>query len=458
MVRRIPQPVPFPSPVNSDDERQSEPTQRAFNAPSQRRRRLLVIAYYFPPMGLSGVQRISKLVKYLPEHGWDITVLTVGDVGYFAHDYSLLEEVQNAGVRIERTRTLDPLRLFSRKGTIKMPRDGSRRLLSGITHTFLQPDNKIGWKRFAIRKAKELAAVEPFDAILATAPPFTDFLIGYELRQSLGTPLVVDYRDPWVDNRNYFYATPMHRRYATQLEQRVLRNADGIVVVNRKIKEKLIARYQFLTHTSVEIIPNGFDSEDIEEARRIPIERASKMRLTYSGHFDAKRSPEYLFQGLANVFAANPSARDEIEARFVGHFHESFRKMASKFGVSSAIHTTGYLDHRDSVRQLLASDVLWLTIFDPTITPGKIYEYMGTGRPILALAPDGAVRSALRGYGASLAVEPTDVEGITRAIGDLHEKWKSRTLPDGDVDRAAEFDQRTLTEKLARILAHTLRI
>jgi glycosyltransferase involved in cell wall biosynthesis len=426
--------------------------------PARRRRRLLVIAYYFPPMGLSGVQRIAKLVKYLPEHGWDVTVLTVGDVGYFAHDYSLLEEVHGAGVRIERTKTLDPLRLFRRKGTIRMPSDGSRRFLSGVTHTFLQPDNKIGWKRFALRRARELAADEPFDAILATAPPFTDFLIGHELRQSLGAPLIVDYRDPWVDNRNYFYATPLHRRYATGLEQRVLRSSDGIVVVNRKIKEKLIARYPFLTHTSVEIIPNGYDPEDVAEASMIPLERPKKMRLTYSGHFDAGRTPEYLFQALANVFAANPGARDEIEACFVGHFHESFMKMAAKIGVSSAVVTTGYLEHRDSVRQLLASDVLWLTIYDPTITPGKIYEYMGTGRPILALAPEGAVRTALRGYGAAITVEPTDVGAIASAITELHRQWRERALPRGNPERADEFDQRKLTGQLARILAYTLRI
>jgi glycosyltransferase involved in cell wall biosynthesis len=440
----------------NNDERHNETVRIV--SPARRRRRLLVIAYYFPPMGLSGVQRIAKLVKYLPEHGWDITVLTVGDVGYFAHDYSLLEEVHEAGITIERTKTLDPLRLFRRKGTIKMPSDGSRRFLSGLTHTFLQPDNKIGWKRYALRRAKELHAAEPFDAMLATAPPFTDFLIGHELRQALGIPLLVDYRDPWLDNRNYFFATPLHRRYASNLEKRVLKSADAIVVVNRKIKEKLIARYPFLTHTSVEIIPNGYDSEDIVEASRRSFERSTRMRLTYSGHFDAGRSPEYLFQALANVFAANPAARDEIEACFVGHFHESFAKMASKLGVSSAVVTTGYLDHRDSVRRLLESDVLWLTIYDPTITPGKIYEYMGTGKPVLALAPEGALRHALRGYEAATVVEPTDVEAITRAITDLHAKWRAGALPRGNSARAEEYDQRRLVERLARVLAYTLRI
>ncbi|MBC8144788.1 MAG: glycosyltransferase family 4 protein [bacterium] len=436
----------------------SEPQARSQTAPARRRRRLLVIAYYFPPMGLSGVQRIAKIVKYLPEHGWDVTVLTVGDVGYFAHDYSLLEETLGAGVRIERTKTLDPLRLFRRKGTIKMPSDQNRRLLSGATHTFLQPDNKIGWKRFALKRARELAADEPFDAIFSTAPPFTDFLIGHELRQSLGIPLIVDYRDPWLDNRNYFFATPLHRRYATNLEKRILKSADSIVVVNRKIKEKLIARYPFLTHTSVEIIPNGFDPDDIEEASRKPIELPRKFRLTYSGHFDAGRTPEHLFKALAELFAANPAARDEVEVRFVGHFHEAFQKTATRLGVSNAVVPTGYVDHRESVRHLMASDVLWLTIFDPTITPGKIYEYMGTAKPILALAPDGALRHVLRGYGAATIVEPTDVAAITRALTDLYSKWRTGSLPRGSAEHAREFDQRRLVEQLARIIAHTPRI
>lgn len=409
-------------------------------------------------MGLSGVQRIAKIVKYLPDHGWDITVLTVGDVGYFAHDYSLLEEVLGSGVRIERTKTLDPLRLFRRRGTIKMPSDSNRRLLSGATHTFLQPDNKIGWKRYALKRAQEIFAKEPFDAIFATAPPFTDFLIGHELRQSLGVPLIVDYRDPWVDNKNFFYATPLHRRYAASLEKRVLKSADCIIVVNRKIKEKLIARYQFLTHTSVEIIPNGFDPEDIDEASRMPMERSRKMRLTYSGHFDAGRSPDYLFSALAEVFAKNASARDEIELCFVGHFHGAFHKSATRAGVASSVVTTGYVDHRESVRYLMASDVLWLTIYDSAITPGKIYEYMGTRKPILALAPEGALKSVLRGYGAATVVAPNEVEAISRAISALHGQWRSGTLPVGSAEHASEFDQRRLVEQLARSVAHTLRI
>lgn len=446
--RRAPEPPPHV--------RSSSSPRRADGANG--RRKLLVIAYYYPPMGLSGVLRIAKFTKYLRTVGWDPTVLTVGDVGYFAYDYSLLEEVLESGVKIERTRTVDPLSLFKKKGTIKMPPDGRRRLLSGLTHVFLQPDNKIGWKRFAVKRAMELAEREHFDAILATAPPFTCFLVGLELQQKLGLPLVVDYRDPWTDNRNYFYATPMHKGYASAQEEAVLKNAEGVVVVNRKIKEKLIARYPFLTHEGVHIIPSGYDPQDFRLAARFPMPKSRKMRFTYSGLFDARRTPKFLFTALAKIFAEHPEMRDEIELCFIGTFQESFRKMAQQLGVSSAIVTPGYVEHYQAVRYLMASDVLWLTMYDPTITPGKVYEYMGSRKPILALAPEGIVRSVLGGYGAATCVDPEDVDAIAGAIHTLYGQWSAGTLPKGNEALAQEHDQRALTERLARVLAYSLRI
>ncbi|MGE3799517.1 MAG: glycosyltransferase family 4 protein [Candidatus Kapaibacterium sp.] len=420
--------------------------------------RLLVIAYYFPPMGLSGVFRVSKFVKYLPETGWFPTVLTVGDVGYYVHDYALLQEVEEAGVEIVRTKTLDPLRVAGRKKkTIPMPPDRSRRLLTGISHTFLQPDNKIGWKRYAVREGLRILEEEKYDAILATAPPFTDFLIGLELSRATGVPLVVDYRDPWLDNKHYFYATPFHRHYAARMEQEVLKHSEGIVVVNRKIKEQLIARWPFLTHESVHIIPSGFDPMDLVTAQPERV-KGKKMRFTYSGLFDARRTPRFFFEALGKVFAKIPESRDEIEMCFIGTFRDSYRKMATKFGVSSALVTPGYVEHREVMDWLLSSDVLWLTMYDPTITPGKVYEYMGTRKPILALAPEGIVRNVLDNYGAAVTVMPDKVEGIAEAIEQMYLAWKSNLLPVGDEEKSSSHDARILTGQLARLLAHSMRL
>jgi len=153
------------------------------------RGRVLIISYYFPPIGLSNVLRIARLAKHLTEFGWDPTVLTVNDVGYFAQDFSLLEEVLERGVQVERTQTMDPVRLLGNKRMKKVPVERYRGFLRGVSHTFLQPDNKIGWKRYALQRAVELMEEHPFDVVLATAPPFTDFMIGRELQKRYGLPL-----------------------------------------------------------------------------------------------------------------------------------------------------------------------------------------------------------------------------------------------------------------------------
>jgi glycosyltransferase involved in cell wall biosynthesis len=420
--------------------------------------KVLVIAYYFPPLGLSGVFRIAKFVKYLPQYDWHATVLTVGDVAYYAHDEALLREVEESGARIVTTRTLDPLSIAGKRTSkLRVPPDRLKRILRGITHVFLQPDNKIGWKRHAVRKGLELLNEEPYDAILATAPPFTDFLIGLELSQKSGVPLVVDYRDPWLENKHFFYATPMHRRYAARLEEMVLKSAEAIVVVNRRIKEQLISRWRFLTHEAVRIIPSGYDRSDIERAEPERF-RSGKLRLTYSGLFDARRSPRVFFEALSKVFARFPEARDDIDACFVGTFRKSHRKLAEKMGVATALVTPGYVEHRRVMDWLLSSDVLWLTIFDPSITPGKLYEYMGTGKPILALAPEGAVRTVLADYKAATCVDPKDADAIAEQIERYWRAWSAGELPTGSTEVTREFDCRATTGELARVLSHSMKL
>jgi hypothetical protein len=162
-------------------------------------RKVLVIAYYFPPMGLSGVQRTVKFTKFLPKYGWKPTVLTIEPTGYYAFDETLLEEVKKAGVKIVRTHSYDINRLFKKRGVVKMPSEGIRKILQFFGDLFFIPDTKIGWKSTAIKTASELIKEERFDLIFATAPPQTDFLVGVELKRRFEIPLVIDYRDAWLD-------------------------------------------------------------------------------------------------------------------------------------------------------------------------------------------------------------------------------------------------------------------
>ncbi|MBK9248685.1 MAG: hypothetical protein IPM69_11355 [Ignavibacteria bacterium] len=145
-------------------------------------KKVLVLAYYFPPLGLSGVQRTLKFVKYLPLFGWEPTVITVGESGYYAKDDTLLAEL-DPGIRIIRTHSMDANSIIKNKGTIAIPHEKIRKLLSRISDFILIPDSKIGWKKSTLKAAIALLSTEKFDVIYATAPPQTAFLIGADFKE-----------------------------------------------------------------------------------------------------------------------------------------------------------------------------------------------------------------------------------------------------------------------------------
>lgn len=424
---------------------------------------VLVIAYYFPPMGLSGVQRTLKFVKYLPQYGWRPIVLTAGETPYYAHDESLLEEIQpliDAGsIRIART-TESGVPGGGKKRAWKMPSTKMQRLRSRVIQTIYQPDSRIRWKRPAIALAEKIIREEHIDAIFTTAPPFTDFLIARELSRKYNIPYLMDYRDAWVGNSVLnFYATPFHKAYARNLEYECLRGSSAITVVNRWMKEVLLKQHDFLSHNDVTILPHGYDREDIALAEPIAHAEAdrSKFRLTYSGILGAYyvgRVPQTLFQGLKIASERDQHLKRDLELIFVGVFQDEYRKAATDAGLGGNLRVLDYRPHVDSVAQLLSSDVLWLAMSEDVSAPGKLYEYIGTRKPILGLVPKGSqAEKMLQEYGAGYPVAPNDAKAIAEQILILYGKWKTGALRTEPHDAfVRQFDRRVLTKEVARQL------
>jgi glycosyltransferase involved in cell wall biosynthesis len=412
-------------------------------------RRVLVIAYYFPPMGLSGVQRTLKFVKYLPQFGWHPTVLTVAPGGYFAKDESLLAELHSPEIRIERTENAGPGKLFAKKEIVKLPSERSRKFLSRVSDTFFIPDNKIGWRKRAVAKAIELHKESPFDLIFATAPPFTDFLIGADVKAKINKPLVFDYRDPWLDYPFRFYPTPFHRWGHYLLERKALRVSSHVITTNRRVKETLIARYPFLTYHDVDIVSQGFDPEDFKingAIERVP----GKMRMTYAGIFWEDRVPDFFLQALHDLFEEKPGLRDKVEACFVGNFRDENLKIVEQLGLKDTVRVLGYLPHKECVRQLMGSDVLWMIVGDEFGSPGKTYEYIGAGKPILGCVPEGFLKSAILETGGKV-VAPDDVGGIKSAIDEYITQFEKKALKGPNPDVVEKYSRVNLTGQLVKI-------
>lgn len=423
----------------------------------ERTRNVLVIAYYFPPMGLSGVQRTLKFVKYLPKFGWQPTVVTVTPTGYFAEDRSLLEELPR-NMDVIRIGSLDPNRLFRRKGVIKLPSEPLRKVFTFLSDMVFIPDNKIGWKRNVLRQIDRILQGKKFHLIFATAPPFTDFLIGKTLHERYDIPLVVDYRDVWHEYPYKYYPTPLHRYLNFRFEQTVLDAASAVVTTNRRVKELLLNRYRFLHYDDVKIIPQGYDPADFVNGsvsrRRAPRRRKKpKFRIAHAGTFYGDRSPAYFLSGVKQAMADHPSIKGNIEIHFVGAFRDVDRKTIAALGLDDVVRIHGYLDHRECIKELVASDVLWLTLGNDRQSPGKVYEYLGARKPILACVPEGFIGQTIVEAGAGLVVKPDDVGAIAKAIIDFFKKQRRGTLARPRKDVVERYNRINLTEELARMFS-----
>lgn len=419
-------------------------------------RRVLVIAYYFPPMGLSGVQRTLKFVKYLPQYNWHPTVLTVDPRGYLAKDDSLLEDLNGRPVRIVRTPAAGPGRVLAKKEVVTLPPERTRKLLSRVSDTFFFPDNKIGWRSTAVAKALELHAETPFDLIFATAPPFTDFLVGADVKRRINRPLVFDYRDPWLDYPFRWYPTPLHRMRHRSLERKALKASSHVVTTNRRVKELILQRYRFLTYHDVDIIPQGFDPEDFPPEypppgdAKVARTRHRKMRITYAGIFWEDRVPDYFLQALHDLYEQRPRIRGRIEAVFLGTFREENLRLVTKLGLQDSVTVLGYLSHRETVQHLVSSDVLWMIVGDDMGSPGKTYEYIGARKPILGCAPDGFIRNAILEAGG-VVVPPTDAAAIRRAIEQYFLQFERNQLRPPPEEVVRKYDRVALTLSLVRV-------
>lgn len=423
---------------------------------------VLVLAYYFPPMGLSGVQRIAKFVKYLPDHGWRPTVIATGPVAYYAHDQTLLDELEERGTEIIRTSGSDPNSVLKDKGTVKMPRERLRKLMGKISNTFFIPDNKKGWAKQALAVARELCQERHFDMIFVSGPPFSTMMAGAQLSAEFNIPLVLDYRDLWFGNQFHYYLTPWHAHKHKKLEHQTLARASKVTVTNRKIKERLIHTYPHLEFNDVMILPHGYDPADLANAVQRPqqITPSSAFKLTYAGIFYDVVTPVHFFKAVKRVRKERPDI--ELELHFAGLLRDEYRKKARRMKLDDIIVDHGYLDHGDTVRLLLESDALWMMVGNTknadTISSGKLYEYFGARKPLLISVPDGALKKDAEKYGAAWITEPDDVKAIAAVIIEMYDAWKKRSLPAPNEAFVKQFDRYALTGELARVLASSLRV
>lgn len=423
-------------------------------------KKVLVIAYYYPPMGLSGVQRTLKFTKYLPDYDWQPIVLTSSPRSFYAYDEGMLGEIDTEKVLIYRTAqgsAAGKKEIVNNRKISKFRSYFVQKIARAILQTIYQPDSKIRWKKPALELGRKILSEHKVDVIYATAPPFTDFLVAKQLSDEFGIPYVVDYRDVWIDNPFHFFATPFHKMYAVGLEKEILTYAKQVIVTNRRTKELLLKRYSMMKHDDISIIAHGYDEEDFSPVRHIKPD-PKHFTITHSGLFQDNRNPKYFLKALSQFLADTPEAKSKVKANFIGLMRPGHQKYVKKYGLEDVVKQFGYLSHAETVEQLMLSDVLWLMLNDTVRSPGKLYEYFGAKKPILACLPDGTMKKLAIDTKAAICTSPKDVAAIKEAISKFYGMWKKGLLPVPDAQYVQSFDRHRLTAHLAKELSTAMEI
>ena len=397
--------------------------------------RVLIISYYFPPAGGAGVQRVLSFVRHLPAYGWEPLVLTVEGGSFFNRDEVSLARVP-PDVPVYRARTLEPFALYNRlrgrPAEEPLPvgyvgKDATSgvlgRLAAFVRANLFIPDARVGWLPFAVRAAKHLIRRRAVDAILTSSPPQTVQLIGLCAARATGVPWVADFRDPWT--RIFYNADLPRTRAARKLDERLeracVKRANRLVVINEMVRDSLGPFAEGAT-----ILPNGFEGEDF--AGEVPVV-SDRFTLVYMGNLIPVHETATLFHVLGETVRENRDFREALSLVFVGNVHDGARQELEGNGLIDRTTFTGFLPHDEALR-LLRSATIPLFIGAGDLVSAKIYEYLATGRPLLALAPPGGeVDRLLHEVGVPGAVDHGDAEGVRTRLHALFSQWKAGTLP-----------------------------
>jgi hypothetical protein len=431
------------------------------------KRRLLLVSYHFPPVGGAGVQRPAKFARYLPEFGWDVSVLQCSNPSVPLLDPSLLKDLPADLVTVK-ARTLEPgYATKSASGVSGQARSGARAAVGGLIRRLatmaLQPDPQVLWLPAARRAGRALLARMPHHAILATAPSYSNLVLGAMLKRRSGLPLLADYRDEWDVSSAYWENAPrdaVSRRVQGMMQRRVLRSADAVIATTQASTARLAERASEAgAHPITECIYNGWDPGDLADATdampAVP-PTPGKFRLVYTGTLWNLTSIEPVVLAVEQLAAHHPTLAARLELVILGRKTPDQEQLLARLQATpTVIHLPNYAPHHVALATMRSADALLLLLSDvpgaERVAPAKLFEYLAVDRPMLAVTPDGETAGIVRSVEVDGWRAAHDVNGIAHWLVQRLEGRTTGSLPGRDATRSA-FQRRHQAEQLAALL------
>ncbi len=417
------------------------------------KKRILLIAYCFPPLGGVGTLRTLTLTKHLTEFGWYPHVLTVREgAGGQPKDSSLMANVPQ-GFEISRAGYWDvnvPLQILRKffPSSWIAPLD---QLLAT-----LPPDRYVGWVPFAFSKALKIIAHNRVD-IIYTADLYSTHLVGYLLRKTTGKTWIADIGDEWASNPFRSRLFPGQQKVENWIERKILGAANHIIIAWLGLTKLLLLHGKKECTT----ITCGFFSEDFESSSNGTTRGRDKFRITYTGSFYASQQPTYFLNAIQKLLDEGQISSDNIELVFVGRTRTDGLSGFANSSVANCIVCPGFVPHRRSVEYLMDSDILLLIVSAERGSgniPGKTFEYIASGKPILALVPPkGAAADLIRKTNTGIVVASEDIAAIRDVVLDLYLRWKEGRLQiHPNWEEICQYEAKNLSKSLSEVLDRVL--
>ncbi len=444
---------------------------------SVKRKRVLFVAYLFPPVGGVGVHRAAKFVKYLPDFGWDCSVLTALNPSAPLFDESLLKNIP-ANTIIRKAKTYEPgyamkSMVSASHGTAK-PSGIKNMILGGVksaartvSNFVLQPDPQVLWRPQAMREGLKLLRETPHDAIIATGPPFSSFLVGAALAKRTGVPLLLDYRDEWSIS-NAYWENKKQGRITNWLQTRMQRQAvlaAQSLLATTPSSAAAVAEFAREAGSTAPCthIYNGFDPDDFAAHDAAPIVKkdygrgTDLYRMSFIGTLWNLNSIAPLVSAICQLAAMNPQLVSHLELVCAGRKTADQEAHLDRLtGLPCHVVRLPFVEHSEAVQLMRASDSLLMLNTDlpetKRIINAKTFEYMAAKRPVFVVAPEGDVWDILRDLPGTVLCAPSNVDTITEQLGLEIERHRCGVHHDDDHWNISRFERRQLAGELADLL------
>lgn len=412
-------------------------------------KKVLIISYYYPPSGGSGVQRWMYFSKYLGEFGIDPYIITVDEkhASYKFIDNKFLEHVKD--VHVYRTKTLEPLRMYSKmlsgderlsipQGFAGESKPGLFRKLSRfIRGNFFIPDARIGWNRYAYHKAKEIIEKENIELVITNGTPHSTHLIGLKLKKKLGVKWICDLRDPWTEayyNKDLF-RTSIARTIDARMEREVLAKADMVTTIGPGMVKLLNKKLPSGEHSKVHFVYNGYDAELFKGLEKQP---TNKFVILHLGILSESQPILSFIKVLKSVIDQVEEMKNNLIVRFVGKVSPSILSEMNQYIPEVNYEQIDYVPHSEAIQYMLNANLLLNSLADTQeselLISGKLMEYVASGNPILVLGnPEGDAANLLKTVDRAKVFDRQNTNGMDSFLIDIYSRWSGgERYPKGD--------------------------